>query len=187
MSSIKVLIIGTNGRLEEAIIDVASLNYTRALSADQTTSSVTLSKVTNLDVVSVPVGVYRFKYMVRYQSALTTTGIRFSVNFTGTTPFFNALVRWSDVSAAASTGAPDQDQVLATGAVIGAFAARTKSVSGWGTTISVDTANADMLTIIEGHFEATVAGDLQLFHGSEVAGGVSVVKAGTNLILTRIN
>ena len=187
MATIKVLVLATNGQKQELVIDVASLNYTKTLTADQSSSSVTLAKVTNLDIVAVPVGVYTFKYMIRYQSAVTTTGARFSVNFSGTTPWFNALIMWADVGSASSSGAVDQDQVLTTGAVVGVFASRTKSALGWGTTISVDTANADVLAIIEGTFEVSVAGNIELFHGSEVAGGVSTVKVGSNLILTKVN
>jgi hypothetical protein len=91
-----------------------------------------------------------------------------------------------DVSAAASTAAPDQDEVLSTGAVVGAFAARAKSTTGWGTTLSVDAANADMLMIIEGLVVVTGSGDLQLYHGSEVA-AATTVKAGSSVIITKVN
>jgi hypothetical protein len=157
---------------------------TDVLTGDVSNNTTTPAKITGLDQ-TVGVGTYQFKYCIRYQSGLTTTGVRFSVNHTGTVAFFVATVRWVDVSATASTAAADQDNVQAAGAVTGAFAARAKSTTGWGTTLSVDAANADMLIIIEGTFEVTGSGNLELYHGSEVA-ATSTVKAGTNLVITKV-
>jgi hypothetical protein len=158
---------------------------TDVVTADVSNATATPAKITTLDQ-TLGVGTYQFKYMIRYQSALTTTGVRFSVNHTGTVAFFVATVRWTDASATASTAAPDQDNVQAAGAVTGSFAARAKSTTGWGTTISVDAANSDMLIIIEGTMEVTGSGNIELYHGSEVA-AASTVKAGTNLVITKVN
>lgn len=159
------------------------LNTVKALSADQSNSTVTPTKVTGLDTTT-GTGTFIFRYYIRYQSAATTTGVRFDVNHSGTVTSFVWNQRQVDVSATAATAAPDQDNVQAASAVMGAFASRAKGTAGRGTTLSVDTANADMLTIIEGLMVVTVSGDLQLYHGSEVA-AQSTVKAGTSLILTR--
>jgi hypothetical protein len=69
---------------------------------------------------------------------------------------------------------------------VGAFSARAKSTAGWGTTISNDAANADMLIIIEGTMEVTASGNIELWHGSELA-AASTVKAGSNLVITKVN
>jgi hypothetical protein len=158
---------------------------TDIVTADVSNSTATLAKITGLDQ-TLGVGTYQFKYMVRYQSAATTNGVRFSVNHTGTLAFFVATVRWIDASATASTAGADQDNVQAAGAVTGSFAARAKSTTGWGTTISVDAANSDMLIIIEGTMEVTGSGNIELYHGSEVAAS-STVKAGTSLVITKVN
>lgn len=172
---------------------VAAINEVNAAAAtvingllltDQSNSTVTLTKVTGLDK-AVTAGVYRFAYLVRYQAAAATTGIRLSVNFSGTNTFFTANMQWVDVSATAATATPTQANTQAAGAVVGAFAARAKSTAGWGTTLGVDVANSDMLVIIEGHFNATSAGSLELWHGSEVA-AASTIKAGTSLLITRM-
>lgn len=160
------------------IVKTANSNETCvALSADQSNSTVTPTEVTGLTIALSP-GVYTASYFILYQAAATTTGVRFSVNFSGTVTAFVANQTWVDASATAATAAADQDAVLATGSVVGAMAARAKSTAGWGTTISVDTANADMLMRIDVLFVVTVAGNLQLYHGSEVA-AASTVKAGT--------
>ncbi len=158
---------------------------TGVVTNDVSNSSVTLGKITSLDK-TLGVGVYQFIYTIRYQASATTTGIRFSVNHSGTTNFFIANMRWTDVSATASTAAPTQSGVLSTGQVTGAMSARTKSTTGWGATLSVDAANSDMLCIIEGTLEITASGDLQLYHSSEVA-ATSTVKAGTSVVITKVN
>lgn len=159
------------------------LSRVRALAADQSNSTVTPTNVTGLDVAT-GTGTFIFRYYIRYQAAATTTGVRFDVNHTGTVTAFVWNQRQIDVSATAATAAPDQDNVIAASGVMGGFASRAKGTAGRGTTLSVDTANADMLTIIEGLFVCTVSGDLELWHGSEVA-AASTVKAGSSLILTR--
>ena len=156
---------------------------TLALSADQSNSTTTPTEVTALSLTT-GIGVFVFRYAVLYQAAATTTGIRLSVNHTGTVTAFVAWWYGVDNTALAATGALDQDAVAATMQVFSVNAARAKSTAGWGTSISVDTANADMLAVIEGLVIVTVDGDLELWHGSEVA-AQSTVKAGSSLILTR--
>lgn len=159
--------------------------FTKAVGVDVTNSTTTPAKITDLDETLGP-GTYTFKYYIRYQAAALTTGVKFSVNHSGTVTAFVANVSWVDVSATAATAAPDQNQVIATGAIVGAFAARAKSTAGWGTTLSVDAINSDMLMIIEGLVVVSVSGDLQLYHGSEVA-APSTVKTGSSVIITKVN
>jgi hypothetical protein len=124
--------------------------------------------------------------MIRYQTAATATGIRFDVNHSGTVTAFVWNQRWVDVSATASTATPDQDAVIAAGQVVGGFASRAKGTAGRGTTLGVDTANADMLMVIEGLCIVTVSGDLQLYMGTEIAGSGATVKAGSSLVVVRV-
>jgi hypothetical protein len=56
---------------------------------------------------------------------------------------------------------------------MGAFSARSKSTTGWEYYI-VD-ANSDMLITIEETFESTTVGNIELWHGSEVASTSSVL------------
>lgn len=157
---------------------------TKALSADQSNSTTTPTEVTGLSLEVGP-GTYVFSYHVRYRAAATTTGVKFDVNHSGTVTSFIWLQRWSDVSAVASTAVPDQDNIGAAGHVMGSFASRAKGTAGRGVTLSVDTADADMLMLIEGHMVVTVSGELELWHGSEVA-AASTVMAQSSLILTKI-
>ena len=135
-----------------------------------------------------PIGTYQFTYYIRYSCAAVTTGVRFSVNTTATTTFFIANMRWVDAGSVASTTnvAPTQAGVAAAGNVMAGFSARTKSTTGWGVTASVDVANGDMLMIIEGTLQTTTAGNLELWHGSEVAAAASTVKAGSSVMTMKV-
>lgn len=150
------------------------------LASDQSNSTTTLTEVTGL---STPVGVgsWAFQYYLLHQSGATTTGTRWSVNHDGTVTSFVANVGFAG-GTAASTDAPDQDLVAAGAQLMSYFSARAKSTLGWGTTLSVDTATSDMFTIIEGLMVVSVAGNIELWHGSEVA-AISTVKAGSILVL----
>lgn len=170
--------------LNAAVNTLENKVLTKALAADQSNSTVTPTKVTGLDV-TIGVGTWVFQYFIRYQAAALTTGVRFDVNHSGTVTTFLWQQRCVDTSATASTNAPDQDQIIAAGGVMSAMASRAKGTAGRGTTLSVDTINANMLMIIEGLVVVTVAGDIQLYHGSEVA-AASTVKQDSSLILTKI-
>ena len=160
--------------------------YVASLSGDQSNSTTSLTEVTGLSL-ALPTGTYMFEYNIVYQAAATTTGVRFSVNFDGTVTTFVANMSWVTAADASGTAinAPDQDVVTTNGGLMGHFAARAKSTTGWGTTISVDTANSDMLMVIKGLMVVTVAGNIELWHGSEVA-AASTVKAGASLVVTKV-
>jgi len=153
------------------------------LGADQSNSTTSLTEVAGLSVAT-GLGSYEFIYTILHKAGVTTTGVRFSVNHTGTVTSFVANVRNVTALATAADANPDQDVVTATMGVMQAFAARAKSTAGWGTTLGQDTADADMLTIIEGLLVCTVDGDIELWHGSETT-AISTVKAGTGLKLTK--
>ena len=145
--------------------------------ANSTTTAAAIAGLTTV----VGVGVWNYKYV--YQSSIVTTGVKFSVNHTGTVTAFLANVMWGGIVAADGTAGASQAQVLSTGAPMRTFTARAKSTAGWSTTISVDAANSDMMMIIEGMMIATVSGNIELWHGSETAASTQVM-AGSNLILT---
>ncbi len=175
---------GTSKRATLAELRNALGLYTKRLASDLANSSTTAAKVTGLDL-ALPVGTFQFTYMIRYQAAAVTTGVKFDVNFSGTVTAFNWNQRWSDVSSTASSAVPDQDNIGAAGHVMGSFASRAKGTAGRGVTLSVDTANADMLMVIEGMAEVTAAGNLELYHGSEVA-AASTVMLGSSVCVLRM-
>ena len=154
------------------------------LAADLSNATSTTAEVTGIRATVGSTGNYIFQYLLRYQATVATTGVKFDVNFTGTANSFQWVQMWSDVSATASTAVPDQDNIGAAGHVMGSFASRAKGTAGRGQTLSVDTANADLLMIIEGLMVVSTTGDLALWHASEVT-ATSTMKAGSSLILTK--
>jgi hypothetical protein len=108
-----------------------------------------------------------------------TTGIRLAVNHSGTVTTFIWDQVFGAIVAADATAGADQDQVLSTAAPLRVFSSRAKSTVVRGITISVDTINADMMMRIWGLAEVTVAGNLELWCGSEVAASQVLIKAGS--------
>jgi len=147
-------------------------------------ASITMVKVTNLDV-PLTAGTYVFQYYVIYRSDTLATGIRYSINYSGTNGAFVWNWYWIDLSATASTAVPDQEQLNAAGSVYGGFSSRAKSTTTRGTTLSVDTINADMFVIIEGVFVATGSGNLELWTASETTTGKTSTMIGTSVIVTK--
>lgn len=149
--------------------------------ANATTTPVAITGLTT----TVGVGTWHFRYLVRYQSSIVTTGVKFSVNHTGTVTAFMANHMFGGIVAADATAGASQAQALSTGAPMRTFTVRAKSTAGTSTTISTDSANADMYYIIEGTMIVTVSGNIELWHGSETAASTQVM-AGSALLLTQL-
>lgn len=152
------------------------------LAADNTIASTT-NELLAVDL-ALTVGTWIFDYRVIWQSNTATTGMSFGVNFTGTQTAFVVEGTQFEATTAASTGATDQ--VHATFGLRSGGAARAPSTTAKivGST-SVDTINANMLTIVRGVVVVTVAGNLELYQASELVGGIQVTKAGTSGIAWR--
>ncbi len=155
-----------------------------SLAADLTNTVTLPQEVTGL-TVAMGVGTWDWRYTILYQSAATATGIRYSVNHTGTVTHFTYNVGYVDTTATASTAAATQAAVGAAAQVYGAFSARAKSTAGTGSTISSDTLAADMQIDIWGKAIVTVAGNIALWSGSEVAANTTTL-AGSSLVMTKV-
>jgi hypothetical protein len=178
-------IFDASGMEKVPVTTIAGQLLVARLAADVSNSTTTAAKITGLDA-SVGVGTWIFEYYVLYQAAATTTGIKLSVNHTGTVTSFVDWWFGTDATATAATAALSQAANAATGQVFSVWSARAKSTAaGMGPSISVDSANADMLAVIEGIMVVTVAGNIELYHASEVA-AASTVKAGSAVRLTRV-
>jgi hypothetical protein len=161
--------------------------YRSVLASDAGSNSTTTpTEITALSK-TLPAGTYQITLMIRYQAAATTTGVRIGLNFTGTTTSLVWNVRFVDASATAATATPDQDNIGAAAAVFSVFAHRAgKTTANTGTTLGVDTQNADMYAVIDALLVCSGSGDLELWHGSEVA-FASTIKAGTSLLAVKMD
>ncbi len=155
----------------------------QTLSADAASNSTT-TPATVMTTTGVGAGTWLATYTVRYQSAATTTGVKFRVNHSGTTAWVTMTSSYQTTGGAAATGAADQATTTAAQMTEG-WSARAMN-QDLGPSFSVDFANGDMLQIIEVHFDITATGDLTLAHASEVA-AASTVKLGTCLELRKID
>ena len=153
------------------------------LAADNTIASTTNELLAvNL---ALSIGAWIFTYHVIWQSDTATTGMSFGVNFTGTQTAFVVEGTQFEATTAAATGATDQ--LHATFGLRSGGAARTPSTTAKIVgSVSVDTINANMLTIIRGVVVVTVAGNLELYQASELVGGTQVTKAGTSGMAWRV-
>ena len=140
---------------------------TLCLAADVTNSTVTLADVTGLSLALAANSTYAVEAKVMFQTAATTTGIRLTQTVpTGAT----VVAQWNTpTSLTAST--------LANQRAADAGAAST----------AIDVANANTLAsgsllVITG----ATAGNLQIRFASEIAASNAVVKAGSNLVATKV-
>lgn len=155
----------------------------KGLASDQSNATTTATEVTGLSVTT-GTGNFSFKYVILCQTSVTTTTPKFAVNHTGTVTSFVYWIYAPTANVASVDGVIDQDMSLTTGGQFCVNAARAKSTTALTAYVSVDTANADALYIIDGLFVCTVDGDLELWHGSETANSTTV-KAGSILELRK--
>jgi len=157
-----------------------------SLAGDATANGLTTAvRVSGMDVV-VDAGTYVFEYYIRAQFADAGNSPKFAVNHTGTVTAFMCDFFFPDSNVTALDGVIDQEVNSTTGQ-IWAFQATRILNTLLGPEVSIDTINADILFRITGLIVVTVTGTLELYQGSEVAGNLITIKAGTGLILTKLN
>lgn len=142
---------------------------------------------TVMTVTGVGVGRYRFRVMLVYQATAVTTGIDVAVNHSGTTTQFLAEHRFSSTGGAAATAAASEAAAAATGNLYESQGQRTKNVAIGAGTVSVDAANADMMSIVEGFFVVSVSGDFQVKLAAEAAGLVVRAMQGSSVELCKLS
>jgi hypothetical protein len=130
------------------------------------------------------VGTYWIQAFIRDRYSATTTGVKFGSNFTGTETCM-APMRWGTTGATASTNAPTMNSTGTT--MMEHASTRTVSTTApnLGPSLSVDSANADMMAVIDIYVQVTVTGNFELYHGSETAVQTSVMP-GTSLVINKV-
>lgn len=156
-----------------------------ALGADHAISSTTATEVSGLGPMTLEAGTYIFQINVIAQSATTSVGIMLGINFTGTAATKVFKMRAATTGTTAISGVVD-DAGATSGQTEESVAQSNYSTTApnMGFTGGVATANSNVLLIIEGVLIVTVAGDLELWHGSETATSTTV-KAGTSAMVLR--
>jgi hypothetical protein len=169
----------------ETLLQARGMPRVRRLASQHALASTTATAVTGLSM-TLEAGTYTFKYYLIVQSSATATGLKFGINFTGTQDSFNVLSYYLGTGTAASTGIIQGDTVGIAETLVEGFASRTLSTSAAdiGPHTGVGTANVDNLNMLEGLINVTVAGDIELWHGSETATTTSV-EVGSSLVVIR--
>ena len=141
---------------------------------------------TVMQVTDVGVGRWHFRCLLVYQTTATTTGMQIAVNHSGTTTQFVVERRIQGTGTTASSGAATQLAANAAGGIYEAQGTRTKNAIIGAVTISVDTANADMLATVEGFFVVTATGTLEIKLAAELASLVVRAMQGSHLELMKV-
>jgi len=145
--------------------------------------SITGEECAGIQATATGTGTFYYRYVLRYQCSVSTVGIKFGINHTGTATHAG----WWYMPGAA--GAADQT-VTTPPVAVSASATRAFSTTApdLGPSVSVDTINVTMLAVIEGHLIVTADGDLELWFACETltGDGTVTIKAKSCLILHKV-
>lgn len=156
------------------------------LASDSSTITGT-ALTTVMTITAVSAGRYHFRCVLVYQTTATTTGIDVAVNHTGTATQFVAEHRFASTGQTAATAAASETANNAAGNTYEAQGTRTLNSAIGAGTVSVDAANTDMLSTIEGFLVVSVSGDLQIKLAAETAGLSCIARQGSFLELRRLS
>jgi hypothetical protein len=144
----------------------------------------TMAKATGLDL-TLAAGTWVFDYHLMWQTSATATAVKFGVNFSGTATRVVMEATGFEATTAASTGVVTQTHAafgLRAGGQNNAFST---TVSVFGPT-ATGVQNVDHYTVLRGLCVVTVAGDLQLYFGSEATGSTQTLELPSSLIAHKI-
>lgn len=148
------------------------------------TANSTTTPATCMTTTGLPIGTYFYEYHIRYQSATTTVGVNFVVDYTGTVT--RTSMTRIGVTGLATAADGIQDQVVngLTGGAVQHWSGRSDAAN-LGPSTGVDTINADQYEMIRGILVVSTSANLVLQHASETATSTQVM-ADTMLFLKRI-
>jgi hypothetical protein len=144
----------------------------------------TMTKATNLDQ-ALSAGTWVFEYHCMWQTSATATAVKFGVNFSGVATRVVMEATGFEATTAASTGVETATHAafgLRAGGQNNAFSVLT-SIFGPTATAA---ANVDHYTVIRGLCVVTVAGNLELYFGSEATGSTQTLELPTSLVAYKI-
>lgn len=132
------------------------------ISADQTNNTTTLSSINGLSLAVVNGSYYKFKAVLIFRTAATTTGIRLGI----TCPAFTVFSAKAEIPMAADgVGGDMQGYITSSGDSV--------------LTTAVAAANTDFIAVINGVIKPSANGTLQLQFASEVALSNAVIRDGS--------
>lgn len=193
VSDLSMAASGTNKQmdLDELVIALQARGMSRVKrAADHAISSTTATEVTDL-TMTLEAGTFTFDYRILEQSATVTVAPKFGINFTGTSTALNFWFQYADLSATllAAIGTVAHDVSTSTLGFQMAMAEDDESTTAptmhpFATTNAVQTINTNHMVAIKGIIVVSVAGDLELWHGSETSTSTTLM-AGSSLVVSR--
>ncbi len=158
---------------------------TLSLGSDHAISSVTATEVTNLGPITLAAGTYVFRYSIIDTTDTGTVSPAYAVNFTGTAAVRKMTLSYPSTGTTAISGLADDigatsGQIMESVPVT-AFATTAPNMLHTGG----QTVTNNVHKFIDGIMIVTVAGDLELWHGSETA-TQTTLKTGTSVVVTKI-
>jgi len=181
----RTLITGNSGTVGQGVAIAETSQILTANNADIPTTTL----VTQLTASTVGVGWWLVEYWVIWQSNVTTTGICFVVDHTGTAANFQAtrIDPLASATALATVGIFDQQPTTAiVGRLPSVWATRTDG-GALGPNAGVVAINVNCMTYITAILLVTVSGNLLLQARSGVASTITRVCAGTTAKYTRLS
>lgn len=182
---VQPLITGASGAAQN-VIGVTTKQIITANNADIPTTTL----VDQLTLTGCGVGWWLVEYFIIWQSNVTTTGIAFNIDHSGTAANsqWTRLDATSSTTALATVGIADQDSPTAagTGWLPSNWAVRADATD-LGPNAGVDTINVNQMSRIFGLCLVTGTGSLVLKAKSEIAATVTRVCAGTTARYTRLS
>lgn len=156
-----------------------------ALASNHGISSTSATEVTGLGPCTLEPGTYTYEFSLITQSATTSVGIGLGINFTGTAATRTIMMSYPSTATSTSTGVFDD-----VGAGTGQYVEHNVQTAFSTTSPNMINTNgyanttANVPVTIKGVLVVTVAGDLELWHGSETNTSTTVI-AGSVLVVTR--
>ena len=163
--------------------------YETWLTRDADSSNITGTTMTTIfTLTGVGVGKYWYRVHLIYQTTALTTGIDVNVTHGATTGPWIAEHRFCSTGGAAATAAAIQNSAVATGSIYEGQGVRSQGASIGAGTVSVDTINADMHSVIEGVFEVTAgaASTFEVKMAAEAAALVCKARRGSVLFFRKL-
>lgn len=169
----------------ETLLKQRGMPRVSTVTSQHSISSTTATEVTSIQQ-TLEAGTYVFQYSLIVRSATATVSPMYGVNFTGTAAVRKMTLQYNDAGGLATgTGVADDVGTTAgsmmSGTTVTAFSTTAPNM---GHTGGVGTINTDVFVVIDGIMIVTVAGDLELWHGSETATATSI-EVGSSLVVIR--
>lgn len=160
-----------------------TLQKLTANSADVTTIALSAAVMTT---TGLGVSLWLARYYLLYQTAVTTTGIGFGVNHTGTATLKAAKWHHTTTGGAAATGVGDDVAATVVGQLEEGKHGLTMNAVIGSASAGVATINATILAELIALVDVSVSGSLELKIASEVAASAVRIMAGSCLVLTKV-